>query len=83
MTAYKILDGIPAPTGRQQATLYPFETLEIGQSFFIPNAHKRSIQQTCRNWSKRLQRTFVADDYMMSAGQIDKADAGVMVWRTK
>lgn len=79
---YQILKDIPAPKVKTYCQ-YPFDKLEVGQSFFIPDAQKRSVQQTCRNWSKRLQKTFIADDYTMSAGQIDKADVGVMVWRTK
>lgn len=78
---YKILKGIPAPKAKQTAQ-YPFEKLEVGQSFFIPAAHKRSVQQTCRNWSKRLKSTFVADDFTLTNSEGTEAENGVMVWRT-
>lgn len=81
MTTYVILNNIPAPSSRRQPAQYPFELLEVGQSFFVPGGQKRSVQQNCRNWSKRLDKKFIADDYTQQTP--GGPEEGVMVWRTK
>lgn len=51
---YKIED-IKKPVGRSK---YPFNTLEVGQSFFVPNAKQPTMGSNCIYWSGKLGREF-------------------------
>lgn len=81
MSDFQILTGIPTPDNlRTRKALYPFDKLEVGQSFFAPGQPKRSMSQNCRTWSKKLNACFVCDDYVVTEAD-GSTTAGSMVWR--
>lgn len=81
MSEFQIMTGVPAPDNlRHRKALYPFDKMEVGQSFFVPGQTKRSMSQNCRTWSKKLNATFVCDDYSVTDEQ-GTVTVGTMVWR--
>ena len=44
-TFFKIERGVPIPT-RQRAPRYPFDSLEVGESFFVPDGYYKSKHGT-------------------------------------
>lgn len=67
--AFKI-ESIPKPEGRSK---YPFNKLQINESFFVPNMKQATIGSSCIYWSKRLNRKFTTS----------LEGSGVRVFRTK
>lgn len=70
---FAIEDNIPPPVptkGRPQ--LYPYDRLEVGQSFFVPNGDYRTISTCARRWGRSNNRSFVARTI----------NGGVRLWRT-
>lgn len=80
----QILTGIPIPDhvdknpGRK---LYPFEDLEVGQSFFVAGKSKNNFGQTVKKAAQKLGRNFVYDRFEMKKDD-GSTDSGIMVWRT-
>lgn len=58
---------------------YPFNTIEVGQSFFVEGKTPRTFGQTVRNAQKRSGKTFIyeAHDIVENGNTV----SGVMVWR--
>lgn len=57
----KIESGIPLPPKKKGAggrpAMYPFETLEVGQSFVVPfDSERRDPVKSCRPWVSRQNR---------------------------
>lgn len=74
MSEYEIEENVPlpaehAPRGRKEK--YPWSTLEVGQSFFVPDVSAKRMQSTASKAGGRTGRTFVARN----------AEGGVRVWR--
>lgn len=72
---FHIEKGIPVPkmTGAGRKTKYPFESMEVGDSFFIKDTKVKTISRTCCQHGKRLSRKFASRT----------VDGGVRVWRTE
>ncbi len=67
-TKFPIETGIPIPP-KKTMSKYPFDLLEVGQSFFVPKIKNVSTTKA----GAHLKRTFVQR----------QMDGGVRVWRTK
>lgn len=71
---FKIEDGYAIPAERQPRTRrakYPWNELEVGQSFFVDGARLRSMSSTASHAGRRLKRKFI----------VRSVDSGVRVWR--
>lgn len=71
---YSIVNApIPSRARRHKESKYPFEELQIGQSFFVPgNETKISLMRRhCARWGKRNKASY---DVAMVGGQFQ-------VWR--
>lgn len=79
----KIFNDIPLPemTPQERKTVYPFQTLQVGQSFFVPRTTKRRFGQTVRNNTERLGKSFYCADYTIKDEDGEDETSGVMVWR--
>lgn len=75
MSEFTIDKDIPVPkqvgTGRKNK--YPFDALEVGDSFFVKDAKVKTLSRTCGSHGKRLSRKFTSRT----------VDGGVRVWRTE
>lgn len=71
---FKIEDGYAIPAERQprvRRAKYPWNELEVGQSFFVEGARLRSMSSTASHAGRRTGRKFI----------VRNADSGVRVWR--
>lgn len=60
MTDIKIEKGIPIPQTRSKGTsIYPFEGMEVGDSFFVPNKTRQQMDNACGHWRKAKGWKFV------------------------
>ena len=75
MSEITIEKGIPvAPlTGAGRKNKYPFDAMEVGDSFFIKDRTVKNFSRYCGVHGKRLARKFVSRT----------VDGGVRVWRTE
>lgn len=77
----RVFNDVPMPDvsrgSRNRA--YPFDTIEVGQSFFVEGKTPRTFGQTIRNTQKRLGKTFVYQSHDLV--EDGKTVSGVMVWR--
>lgn len=65
--SYPIESNVPIPSRYK----YPFNDLEVGDSFFVPNARRANLYSLASLRGKQLHRRFIT-----------KAEAGgVRVWR--
>lgn len=69
MKKYKIDKNIPLPPVHKLTVLYPLETMEVGDSFFVPD--KKANHLNVHYQGKRLNRMFVKRSI----------DGGTRVWR--
>ena len=72
MSYYKIDKGIPLPNGR-----YPFADLDVGESFFVPNANANSVSSTASRLGKALGAAFVCRRVK------ENGVPGMRVWRVE
>lgn len=75
---YKVLTGVPVPEGRAKAkSKYPFDTLEPGQSFFVPGETSKKLYALCAQRNSRAKdgKRFVCRAYTHEDAE------GYMVWR--
>jgi hypothetical protein len=78
MTEYKIEKGIEMPVlmkGRTATVTYPYEKMEVGDSFLVKSDKKHMINTMCTKnkvMGERLGRKYVAR----------VVEGGVRVWRT-
>ncbi len=72
---FHIEKGIPVPkmTGAGRKTKYPFDVMEVGDSFFVKDAKVKTLSRTCGSHGKRLSRKFISRT----------VEGGVRVWRTE
>jgi hypothetical protein len=73
----EIQSGIPIPEinrnpHTQRHSKYPWHTMNVGDSFFVPNVTVKGFAGTAYSAGKRHGRTYVART----------VDGGVRVWRT-
>lgn len=75
MSEFTIEKGIPVPkqVGAGRRNKYPFDAMEVGDSFFIKDTKVKTISRTCGHHGKRLGRKFASRT----------VDGGVRVWRTE
>ena len=75
MIDIKIEKGIPMPDTRQKTSIYPFENMEVGDSFFAPNKTRQQMDNACGHWRKAKGWKFV-----LRYQQEDEV-SGTRVWR--
>lgn len=75
MSEFTIEKGIPVSkrVGAGRETKYPFDLMEVGDSFLVTDLKVKTISRTCCRYGKRLSRKFVSRT----------VDGGVRVWRTE
>ena len=58
MNSFTVEDGVPIPDKRQpgRPSKYPFETMEIGQSFFAPGIKVRKVGNAARHYRPKRFR---------------------------
>lgn len=87
---FEIEDNIPIPAGRggRNANVYPFDALNVGQSFHVPATDERpnpakSIASTVSSATKRYADQTPARKFSVkSVGEGDPKGKGARVWRT-
>lgn len=70
--AYVIEKGIPLPTKAKTVCPYPWEEMEVGDSFLVPGAKRVTMASACRYAGKKRGRRYIARPM---------AD-GIRCWRT-
>lgn len=70
---------IPEVTRGSRNRSYPFETMEVGESFFVEGKTARTFGGTVRNATKKTKRNFVYQSYDITEN--GETISGVMVWR--
>ena len=73
-TEIEIEDGIPIPEDRLYK--YPFQTIEVGQSFWAEKT-SRQFSSYAAYWGKKLDRKFKCN------GAVKGGKHGCRVWRIK
>lgn len=61
--------GVPLPVHRNN--IYPFEALEVGDSFFLSGKSQDFISGSASHYARKLSRRFT----------VRNVDGGVRVWR--
>ena len=74
MDNWKIEDGIPAPAKRQNASLYPWLDLQVGQSVLFP-------QEKALNVRSSLYRFRLAHSTLLFTTRL--TSEGLRIWRIK
>lgn len=69
----KIDKGVAVPPYHKGKKLYPFEKMEIGDSFLVTNRPRQQMSEHASRYGKRLGRCF----------EVRTVSEGVRVWRTK
>lgn len=94
---YKIIRNEPvariARSNLGSCRKYPFETMDVGDMFFVPNRNRNTMTTLVCTTGKRLERKFVSRMvYMRDLGDSQwttcapaavGATLGIGVWRTK
>jgi hypothetical protein len=71
---YKIENNLPPPGGPVgRPVKYPFQLLNVGQSFFVPLGDRKTISVCASRVGGRLQRQFA----------VRQVEGGVRAWRVK
>lgn len=76
--------GIPLPEERKfgtRASLYPFDGMEVGDSFFVHGKRPGTVSTACTNRSKKHKEQGLK--YVARVWQEPCGTKGVRVWRTK
>ena len=89
MTNIKIEKGVPMPDSRASTgSVYPFEEMEVGDSFFAPGKTRQQMDNTCGHWRKKnnwrftLQYREERSSIINERGQPeDVTVSGTRVWR--
>jgi len=80
---FKIEKGIPVPERKGKSFLYPFEKMEVGDSFIFSNTYSRSIHSyasnAARNWKNHSPIKGVKDWFFTTR----KIDNSIRIWRVK
>lgn len=73
----QIFTGIPIPEGRTaRESKYPWESLEVGGSFFVAGAKVDTFNTLCSSRNKKGTKKYIARKWTGENGVL-----GVMVWR--
>jgi len=95
---YKIEKGVKMPSGRKKtALLYPFDTMEVGESFFVSVSSYAERQNAWNNQIKRKRSVRSAmmtsmrgalfnrkiKDKSFTLRAVDEPEPGVRCWRFK
>jgi len=74
MSEYKIEKDVPLPEAYQggRKTIYPYASMEVGDSFFVPNTTQRQISGSVQTYQKLHGVKFATR----------KDGDGVRIWRT-
>lgn len=75
MSEFTIEKGIPVPkmTGAGRKTKYPFESMQVGDSFFVKDGTVKTLSRSCGTYGKRLERKFASRT----------VEGGARVWRVE
>jgi hypothetical protein len=68
---FTIEDDVPLPPTQRAGTLYPWDQLQVGQSFEVPGGNLASLSSGAHKAGKTRGKKFVARP----------TDAGCRVWR--
>jgi hypothetical protein len=83
MTKFKLDADVPVPTkrGGGRCAKYPFNHLQLNESFFVQNMKSSDMGGTVAYWQKKLGRKFKlqARTEIVSGKEIP----GVRIWRVK
>lgn len=71
----KIESNVPCPLDHRNARRYPWDQMEIGDSFFLPHATPQSIACVGRSWGKRRNVKFSV------RAVVENGVEGTRVWR--
>ncbi len=79
---FKVEVGVPLPTNDRRSTKYPFETLSIGESFFVPDdfgISHNAVRQAVKEANNRYP------GHKFVSRRIDRpgARSGTRVWRVE
>ncbi len=70
----EIDDSVPMPAHlRGRTPIYPLQTMELGESFFVPKKSGISMRASCGYIQRKTGRKFA----------VRTVDGGVRVWSTK
>lgn len=92
---HEVYKNVPIPkaarTGPATHRVYPFEEMEVGDMFFVPNKTKNTLTSRTSTAGKTLGRTFVTrmifmvdteDGWEPCDSRDEGAVRGIGVWRT-
>ena len=71
MSEFKIEKGIEIPSGRKASRVYPFDKMEVGDSFLVNAKEQVKVMSSARPYGIRTGKKFVSR----------KMEDGVRVWR--
>lgn len=84
--AAEIEKGIPMPTPKRQRAKYPWEIMEVGDSFQIPltdsHRHIQSLQAAIMSSSRQWKELYQKPQHGFRSAQVVGGKA-VRVWRIK
>jgi hypothetical protein len=69
---FEIRDDVPLPPTRRMGTLYPWDQLQVGQSFEVPGGNFKSLASGAHKAGKVRGKKFV----------VRPTETGARVWRT-
>lgn len=72
---YKIEKHVPAPEDLGGMKKYPFDDMEIGDSFFVPNGKVRNIKQQVQYYQNKTEKR--------KRFAVREVEGGVRVWRVE
>jgi len=77
MSEFKIDKNVPIPEGRwgKRRKKYPFDEMEVGDSFFIHGGKQESITSIMRHWREKLGHKYT------TRSVVENGVKGVRVWR--
>lgn len=76
---FEIEDDIPMPEGRDTLTAkYPYDRLEVGQSFFVPQKESKNMSASTRYWRSK----YPDRDWRVKKAEHNGVE-GVRIWRNK
>ena len=75
MSKFNVEQGVPVPksTGAGRKTNYPFESMQVGDSFFIKDGKVKTVSRSCGIYSKRFGCKFISRT----------VEGGARVWRVE
>lgn len=83
----KIDKGVKMPETSTRESMYPFEDMEIGDSFFVPEKNSNQLTNSASHWRKKKGWGFTARNvHEMGKHPDTGADLpikGARIWRTK